>query len=63
LTVTFTVAGSTLGNKSTPKERKEKIPRVTRKAMSITAKMGRWTQTSEIFMGSPHLFSQARFVM
>src|SRR5690348_6393654 len=53
LTVTFTVAGSTLGNKSTPRERNEKTPNVTRNATSITAKTGRLTQISAIFKRRP----------
>ena len=52
-TVTFTVAGSTLGNRSTPRERNEKTPSVTRNAISMTAKTGRLTQISAIFTRGP----------
>ncbi len=47
----LTVAGSALGKRSTPRSRKEKIPRVTRKLTSITAKTGRRTQSSARLMG------------
>ena len=46
----LTVAGSALGKRSTPRSRKEKTPSVTRKAMSITAKTGRRTQSSARLM-------------
>src|SRR5262245_537566 len=44
---TFTVAGSARGNRSTPRSRKEKIPRTTSDMTSIVAKTGRRTQSSE----------------
>ena len=53
LTLTLTVAGSALGNKSTPNDRKEKMPSVTKNAINITANTGRSTQTSAIFIDGP----------
>src|SRR5436309_2235443 len=44
---TLTVAGSALGNRSTPRSRNEKIPSTTSDMTSIVAKTGRRTQSSE----------------
>ena len=48
-TRTFTVAGSLLGNRSTPNWRKLKKPITTRNRISMEAKMGRLTQISVRF--------------
>jgi hypothetical protein len=45
-TLMLTVAGSALGNRSTPRSRNENTPSVTRKLTSITANTGRRTQSS-----------------
>src|SRR5678815_1815880 len=44
---TFTVAGSALGKRSTPRSRNEKIPSTMSDVTSIVANTGRRTQTSE----------------
>ena len=44
---TLTVAGSALGNRSTPRSRNEKIPSTTSDMTSIVANTGRRTQSSE----------------
>src|ERR1043165_9791 len=44
---TLTVAGSALGNRSTPRSRNEKMPRTTSDMTSIVANTGRRTQSSE----------------
>src|SRR5947208_2357067 len=44
---TLTVAGSALGNRSTPRSRNEKIPSTTSDITSIVANTGRRTQSSE----------------
>ena len=45
--VTLTVAGSALGNRSTPRSRNEKMPSTTSDMTSIVAKTGRRTQISD----------------
>src|SRR6267142_189887 len=45
--LTLTVAGSALGNRSTPRSRKEKIPSTTSDMTSIVANTGRRTHSSE----------------
>ena len=44
---TFTVAGSALGKRSTPRSRNEKMPSTTSDVTSIVAKTGRRTQSSD----------------
>ena len=44
---TLTVAGSALGNRSTPRSRNEKRPSTTSDVTSIVAKTGRRTQSSD----------------
>src|SRR5579884_4181216 len=51
-TSTLTVAGSALGKRSTARPRYEKMPSVTRKAISITVKTGYLTQISASFMAA-----------
>ena len=45
--LTFTVAGSAFGNRSTPRSRKEKRPTTTSDITSIVAKTGRRTHNSD----------------
>src|SRR5207244_8107403 len=46
-TKTLTVAGSALGNRSTPRSRNEKMPSTTSDITSIVAKTGRRTHSAE----------------
>src|SRR6266851_9585969 len=50
---TLTVAGSALGNRSTPRSRNEKIPSTTSDITSIVANTGRRTQISDNISESP----------
>src|SRR2546422_810152 len=52
-TKTLTVAGSALGNRSTPRSRNEKMPSTTSDITSIVAKTGRRTHSSESDIAAP----------
>src|SRR3954469_23818808 len=47
VSATLTVAGSALGNRSTPRLRNEKVPSTTSDMTSIVANTGRRTQSSD----------------
>src|ERR1044071_675394 len=53
LMLMVTVAGSALGNRSTPRSLNEKTPSTTRKVMSITANTGRFTHSSASVIWTP----------
>src|SRR5262245_23471642 len=55
--MTLTVGMSALGNRSTPRPKKENPPSTTRNMTSMVAKTGRRTHNSARLIRLPHLFS------